>query len=184
MAAKKPSEGLFLLSHHTWGVFVFWLEMIEKFFSSASSLCFLPRGDFTLSTPEPLEESISHTTTFQPVITGMSCPCRLLGPSASASFILSDSLMVHFPMDIWHAFPSSVHLSVSLLSFFFFFSFTQYNRHWISLWLNVGKYRHGTALILWNRIHEVIFFSFCLSMPSGLWIMLFFHTVGPVSHQG
>lgn len=121
MAAKKPSEGLFVLSHHTWGVFVFWLEMIEKFFSSASSLCFLPRGDFTLSTPEPLEESISHTTTFQPVITGMSCPCRLLGPSASASFILSESLMVHFPMDIWHAFPSSVHLSVSLLSFFFFF---------------------------------------------------------------
>lgn len=130
----------------------------EVFFFCLFSL-FLTPGRFTLSTPEPLEESISHTTTFQPVLTGMSCPCRLLGPSVSASFILSESLMVHFPMDIWHAFPSSVHLSMSLLSFFFFF-FTQYNRHWISLWLNAGKYRYGTALILWNRIHEVIFFLF------------------------
>lgn len=133
---------------------MFFLRIVSLCFLASRKTAFLPPGE-TLYTPKPLEESISPTMTFQPVLTGMSCPCRLLGPSLSVRFILLESLMVHFPMDIWHAFPSSASVCpsvcVSFLSFFL---------HTVKQASNfpVGKCRHGTAVIRCNWIHEVIFF--------------------------
>lgn len=105
--------------------------------------------------------SSSHQTSgevhpSQPVLTGMSCLRRLLGPSLS---LLHPIRVPHDPLSHGHltriSFPC-LRLSICL------YPPMPLNRRRVSRWLNAGRHRQGTAVIPCNTIHEVI-------LPAVLW---------------